>query len=384
MSEEETRQIEGKPHWVRSLRNTAGELEQETKTRKSNLIEFFFTMTLVLVTLWLMAYPAVLMDIDWLNTLSIVILAVGAIILILIGPLIHKDEFSGWGLGNPLYLYRDIKEAEKSKKIILITIVCLLITGLTVAAYIFWTEVAGFVGIDEVTALQFRDGVGGAALVIGIGFLLSFLFATLIIRYDNFLTALVTAFKLIIPLVILMIVCAWIINGPEVFLLFNPVSFILNVFGYIFWGAIQQLLFSSYFGTRVRKGFGPADEEKYIKEKRFWVAFLNGMFFGLLHIPSWYLLGITWFLGIFLSYVFMEDKNRNLVALGLIHGVLGSMLGWLFSSGEQLEGGGGLDVNMSVGPWSVKTFDISIFIFVGILVALFVAAMIYVYKKWED
>ena len=384
MSEEETRQIEGKPHWVRSLRNTAGELEQETKTRKSNLIEFFFTMTLVLVTLWLMAYPAVLMDIDWLNTLSIVILAVGAIILILIGPLIHKDEFSGWGLGNPLYLYRDIKEAEKSKKIILITIVCLLITGLTVAAYIFWTEVAGFVGIDEVTALQFRDGVGGAALVIGIGFLLSFLFATLIIRYDNFLTALVTAFKLIIPLVILMIVCAWIINGPEVFLLFNPVSFILNVFGYIFWGAIQQLLFSSYFGTRVRKGFGPADEEKYIKEQRFWVAFLNGMFFGLLHIPSWYLLGITWFLGIFLSYVFMEDKNRNLVALGLIHGVLGSMLGWLFSSGEQLEGGGGLDVNMSVGPWSVKTFDISIFIFVGILVALFVAAMIYVYKKWED
>lgn len=384
MSEEETRQIEGKPHWVRALRNTAGELEQETKTRKSNLIEFFFTMTLVLVTLWLMAYPAVLMDIDWLNTLSIVILAVGAIILILIGPLIHKDEFSGWGLGNPLYLYRDIKKAEKSKKIILITIVCLLIAGLTAAAYIFWTEVAGFVGVDEAIALQFRDGVGGAALVIGIGLFVSFLFATLIIRYDNFLTALVTAFKLIIPLAVLMIICAWIINGPEVFLLFNPVSFILNVFGYIFWGAIQQLLFSSYFGTRVRKGFGPADEEKYIKERRFWVAFLNGMFFGLLHIPSWYLLGITWFLGIFLSYVFMEDKNRNLVALGLIHGVLGSMLGWLFSSGEQLEGGGGLDVNMSVGPWSVKTFDISIFIFVGILVALFVAAMIYVYKKWED
>jgi len=178
-----------------------------------------------------------------------------------------------------------------------------------------------------------------------------------------------------------MIVCALIINGPEVFLLFNPIIFTLGVFGYIFWGAIQQILFSSYFGTRVRKGFGPAEDPDDIKKKRFWIAFLNGSFFGLLHIPSWYLLGITWFLGIFLSYVFMEDKNRNIVALGFIHGVLGSMLGWLFSSGETE---GGLDIGMTVGPWSVDYFDISIFIFVGTLVALFIAAIIYVYLKWED
>ena len=111
------------------------------------------------------------------------------------------------------------------------------------------------------------------------------------------------------------------------------------------------------------------------------VAILNGSFFGLLHIPSWYLLAVTWFLGIFLSYVFMEDKNRNLVALGFIHGVLGSMLGWLFSSSEAE---GGLDIEMSVGPWNVEYLDVSIFIVVGVLVALFVAAMIYVYKKWEE
>ena len=383
MKETETKLYltEPKPHWIRYLTNTAGELEQETKTRKSNLIEFFLTMTLILVTLWLMAYPAVLLDIEWLNILSIVILVLGAIILILIGPLVHKDEFKGWGLGNPLYLYRDIKDGRASKKILLISLLSLLIGGLTIAFFIFWTEVSGFVGINESTALGIRDGVGGAAIVLGIGLVISFLFSTLIIRYDNFLTALHTSFKLIIPLAILMVICAWVINGPEVFLLFNPIGFILNVFGYIFWGAIQQLLFSSYFGTRVRKGFAPAKDPEKIKQKRFWVAFLNGMFFGLLHIPSWYLLGVTWFLGIFLSYVFMEDKNRNLLALGVIHGVLGSMLGWLFSSGE-VEGG--LDINMSVGPWNVRNFDISIFIVVGVLVASFIIAMIYVYKKWEE
>ena len=43
MSKNTNRSSEGKPHWIKSLRNTAGELEQETKTRKSNLIEFFLT-----------------------------------------------------------------------------------------------------------------------------------------------------------------------------------------------------------------------------------------------------------------------------------------------------------------------------------------------------
>ena len=114
----------------------------------------------------------------------------------------------------------------------------------------------------------------------------------------------------------------------------------------------------------------------------FFVAMLNGLFFGLLHIPSWYLVGITWLLGVFLSYAFMKDENRNLVALGFIHGLLGSMLGWLFSSGSGEDGG--LEVEMSVGPWSVDYFDITIFIVVGILITVFIAAILYIYLKWED
>jgi len=378
MAEQEERYPEGKEHWVRTIKNTAGELEQETKTRKSNLIEFFLTMTIVLVTLWLMAYPAELLDIDWLNTVAIAILAIGAIVFILIGPFVHKDEFSGWGLGNPKYLIRDIRKADRQKKIILLSIVSILIMGLTVAFYVFWTEVADFIGIDEPEAIEIKNSLGGTALIIGGGLFAAFLFSTVIIRYDNFLSALKTSLKIIGVLALLMIVCAFLINGPEAFLGFSLIGFILNFFGYIFWGTIQQLLFSSYFGTRIRKGFAPAKDPDKIKKKRFWVAFLNGSFFGLLHIPSWELLGITWFLGIFLSYVFMEDKNRNIVALGVIHGFLGSMLGWLFSSG------GTVDVDMSVGPWSVDYFDPVIFIFVGIHVALYIAAMIYVYKKWKE
>ncbi|MHA1291531.1 MAG: hypothetical protein ACTSQJ_02555 [Promethearchaeota archaeon] len=370
----------GKAHWVRSIENTSGELEQETKSRKSNLIEAFLVMILILVDLWLIAYPAVLLGIEWLNILSIAILVVGAIIIILISPNIHKDEFTGWGLGNPKYLIEEIKNAEKSKQIILISIVGILISGLTAAAYIFWVEIADFLGINETQALQMKENIGGKIIIIGLGCLIAFLFATIVIRYDNFGTSLLTAFKIIIPLAILMIIVALILNGTKVFLTFNAGSFALNVFGYLFWGVIQQLLFSSYFGTRIRKGFAPAENSEDIKKKRFLVAFLNGAFFGLLHIPSWYLLAVTWFLGIFLSYVFMKDENRNLVALGFIHGTLGSMLGWLFSSSEAE----GLNIEMSVGPWNINTFQIEIFIVVGIIIAFFIMATIYVYFKWED
>lgn len=380
MTEERAIKSEPKPHWETYLANTSGELEQETKSRKYNAIEFFGAMILVLSVLWLFAYPlGVLMGIEIVNTISYIILGIAAIWL-LVSPLVHKDEFSGWGLGNPKALYTNIKNSKNPKKIALISIVVLLIVGLTAALNIFWVEVAGFLQISENQALEFQQSAIGPVVIIAGGVAVSFLFATVLLRYDNFLSALKTALKVIGVLAALMIVCALLINGLAVFLSFDPASFALNFFGYIFWGAIQQLLFSSYFGTRVRKGFAPAEEPQYVRERRFWISLLNGFFFGLLHIPSWELMLITWLLGVFLSYVFMEDKNRNLIALGVIHGLLGSMLGWLFASPEAE----GLNVEMSVGPWSVDYFDPMIFIVVGIIIAGFSAAIIYINEKWDN
>ncbi|MGV9203658.1 MAG: type II CAAX prenyl endopeptidase Rce1 family protein [Promethearchaeia archaeon] len=372
-----------KPHWEVAIRNTAGEFEQEMMSRKENAIEFFAVMAFLLADLWLVAYPAVLLGIEWLNTLSIVLLVIGALYLFFVSPNIHKDEFHGWGLGNPVNLFREIKAAEKKKKYTLLAIILGLIIGLTLAVFLLWTEVADFVGIDEETAIASKSNIGGSLLIIILGAVVAILFSTICIRYDNFLSALKTAFLIIIPLAIFMLILGSMVNGLDVFEAFNAPEFALNVFGYIFWGFIQQLLFSSYFGTRIRKGIPPADDLKSSqqRQRRWLVALLNGSFFGLLHIPSWWLLLGTWILGIFLSYVFMEDKNRNLVALGFIHGFLGSMLGWLFSS-EEAEGG--LDIEMSVGPWNVEYLDISIFILVGILMVLFIGAIIYIYKNWEE
>ena len=232
-----------KPHWQKYVRNTAGEHEQEMFSRKENLMEFFSVMTLILVDLWLIAYSAVLLGIEWLNVLSMVILVAGALFLFFVSPNLHKDEFTGWGLGNPLTLFRNLKEAEKSKKIALSALILGLIIGLTVAVYVLWIDVADFLGLDEVDALAFKQGAGGSIAIIGLGAIVAFFFCTICIRYDNFLGALKTAFLIIIPLAILMLILGPIINGIDVLMTFDPLDFALNVFGYIFWGFIQQLLF---------------------------------------------------------------------------------------------------------------------------------------------
>jgi hypothetical protein len=105
------------------------------------------------------------------------------------------------------------------------------------------------------------------------------------------------------------------------------------------------------------------------------VATLSGSCFGLIHINSYGLVAVTFLLGIALTYVFMEDKNRNLVALGFIHGLLGSSFGTFFSKGKS----GALEVDYSVGPWNVDNPTWGVLVF-PVLCILFYAALILWYS----
>jgi hypothetical protein len=80
------------------------------------------------------------------------------------------------------------------------------------------------------------------------------------------------------------------------------------------------------------------------------VATLSGSFFGLIHIDSYGLVLVTFGLGTILSYLFMEDRFRNLAAAGFAHGLLGSTFGKLFRP----ETAGPLRVGYRVGPWNVE------------------------------
>jgi len=231
--------------------------------------------------------------------------------------------------------------------------------------------------MNSTDAESFLSSPGGALAVIGLGMIAGFLVATLLIRYDNFLNALKVAL-VVITILGSMLVGAGIAFDPSGLDRFDLENFALNFAAYIFWGALQQFLFAGYFGMRFQKAFCPAvdakepgnpteQEARKMYLKRFWVALLAGSYFGLIHVPSWYLVGFTWLLGVVLSWFYMKDKNRNLLAMGIIHGCLGALANVFFES----------NVSFSVGPSTGYAITIApVFWIVGIILAIHQAIIV--------
>lgn len=364
---------------VSSIANTCGELERESKSRTYNIVEAFVMMTYCLAILWLVIYPyGELMRINAIELAGQILLGFGAVYVLFYSSYIHKDTLSSWGLGNPVALYTSIRNRSPVGRIICTSGVLLIIVVLTYLYYYAWTEIT-----REMFRLSWKEAVRiqatdvGNAMIIASGLIMATVFVIFIIRYDNFLSALFTAFKIILVLGTLEYMAAFAVMGKVAFADFRPRQFAFNFFGYVFWGMLQQLLFSSYFGTRFRKGFAPTADPARLWQKRLWVAVLNGSFFGMIHINSWGLVAICWLLGTILSWVFMEDKNRNLVALGLVHGFLGSSTGWLFDARKA----GGFRIVMGVGPGHMQGFDLLTVVVVLTIIAVHLLVIVYLLRR---
>lgn len=370
-----------RPKQDRFLANTAGELERESRSRRFNVIEAFLVMTILLITLWYVQYPfGILRGIEIVNTATTIFFVVAALYCLFVSPFLHRDTLHSWGLGNPLELWRTLKESAGLKRGVLVLVLALMTGGLCFAFYVNWPSAARLLfGVRRDAAQAFQSGSAGPPLVFLLGLALSLFFTTCVVRYNNFVSAFITALKIILVLGGALYAAAFAVMGPSAFSDFQGTKFALDVFGYVFWGAIQQLLFCSYFGTRLRKGFAPATLPGNMWKMRLFLAVLNGAFFGIIHINSWLLVAVCWLLGAFLSWVFMEDRNRNLIALGFIHGFLGSSVGWLFNR----EKAGGFRMNMGVGPAHMDGFDLLTVVVITLLIAAFVAFMVWALIRWR-
>ncbi len=423
------------------LRTTAGDLEAERRSRVWNALEALGIMVFVLVVLWPFAYGCgILPGIRAVHVAANAMLVAGGAFILFVLPFVHGDTLDSWGLGNPKALWRVLRHGTPGQRARYGAIVLALFAVLNYANYNQWHEVAGFFGLDKTTALELRGSFPGILAVFAVGAALSGLIIFAAIRYDNFPSAFATAMKVSLPLLVLMFLAALVDRGWEVVHTFRPTTWLLGVFGYVFWGFIQQLLFSAYFGTRFRKAFAPSSTLGNTSNwgqtvalfaagtgvlgaaaiavavriaygewgldaaqlaltalflapigavyghffrrdsKRLLVATLAASCFGLIHIDSYGLVFVTWGLGIVLVYVFMEDKNRNLVALGFIHGLLGSSFGEFFSSGKS----GLLEVDYSVGPWNVDDPTAGALIIPMLCIGVYVAIMAWCVEKIRE
>ncbi|GAB4314906.1 MAG: hypothetical protein Kow0069_16480 [Promethearchaeota archaeon] len=334
------------------VQNTAGQLEQETKSRHWNVVEALVAMALIQVVMWAVWFPMELAEKPDAETVAVALFVPLALYFLFVSPFLHKDTLKGWGLGDPRHVVEKLRGGPAKSRAFFAAVVLLLVVVGAVAVSAFWEDVAGFVGLNDADAAAFKASPGGAIAVALLGGAVGAFLALFVVRYDNFLNALKVALVVIVALGVPLFLLALTIGDVSQV---SASEFAVGVFGYIFWGAIQQFLFSSYFGTRFRKGFAPSEElegpaaatreqEKRLYKRRFLVSVINGSFFGLIHVPSWTLTAFTMTLGVVLSWLFMKDANRNLLALGLIHGFLGSMAGQFFSDDV---------VEMSVGPSAV-------------------------------
>lgn len=430
--------------WTRSVITTAGDLEREAKSRVQNALEGFGVMVFVLTMLWPVGYLfGVLMDSNAVNVGVNITLVLGGIYLLFIAPFLHKDTAESWGLGNPRALGRMLRDSPPARQTLLIAIMAALFIGLNVVNFLRWNDVVRFFNFNQLARFfgaadprmqTLNHSFPGVLFVFSFGAALSLVIITCAIRYDNFLSAFRTALIISLPLLLLSFLAAYLHRGTAAFQNISLGKWTLGVFGYVFWGFVQQLLFSSYFGTRFRKAFAPSrapgnvipPDQRFaltvkfalafgltgavlafaairalygpgsfnlqllawvagflaplgavygyfycLDKKRLLVATLSASCFGLIHIDSYGLVAVTWGLGIVLVYVFMEDKNRNLVALGFVHGLLGSTFGTLFSKGDA----GVLEIDYSVGPWNIEHPTALAMIFPMLCIAVYLAFM---------
>lgn len=434
------------------LTNTAGEYEQEARSRQFNSIEAFSVYTFILVFIWPVWYFfGRYLGYEWVQTAVIGPLALGVIFLLFISPRLHRDTLTSWGLSHPRYLFALLKESDTPKRATILGIMAVVFLGLNYTNYVQWPFVAKFLQISKieiggVLVRDFNTFFPGVLFVFAVGVSLSALILLFAVRYDNFLPAIGMALKVSLPLAALIFLGAMLhgwAEGYNPFQEWEPSKYALDVLGYIFWGFTQQLLFTAYLGNRFRKAFGPdvhpraplsagemwtrglimgavlaaiiavlavigvyvvsgADAVSplvilwiflftlpitssygyfFTKEKkRLLVATLAASCFALIHIDSYGLVAVTFLLGIILIYVSMEDRYRNLMALGFIHGLLGTTFGFFFDN----KNSGALTVDYSVGPEGVENPTLWVLVFPMVCIAAFVFGMIWSTRHLPD
>lgn len=332
---------------VSDLVTVGGFAERDSRSRLDNRAEAFITMGLIMVALWWIAHPfGVLQESRAASAIAISIVTLVGVWCIFISPWWHGDTLSSWGLGDPRQVWRRLCQAYQRREtrwLVLFLAFNLLV--LVLFLFNFPSMVAFAAKSRQAACMAFFTTPFGWIVRVIACCLLAMLVTFAVMRYDNLRHAWRPAVVGIAVLGTIEAVatCLWPSSKG-----LRDDRWLLAMIGYIAWGTLQQLLFCGYFGNRLRKGFAPAANAAWAGSKRLAVALLSGLFFGIIHIPSWNLVLFTIVLGTYLSWFFMDDRYRNLLVLSLIHAVLGSIARIFFYG----------SVEMSVGPWNADNMGI--------------------------
>jgi len=265
----------------------------------------------------------------------------GALIhIIFVSARLHHDTPDDWGLGSPVRFIRELWRGPgaRGKQIRV-----LLVNAAILLAVLFArneTEEILRKVVGQSTPFNLKEGV--PAWIVGlVSFGIVNLFLFCVIRYRRFKRAAKIVGIYLAILIALIAVAGYVMiyvraKGSVELRLGNGFK---SVTTYIIWGTLQELLFLSYFNTRIRKGISSP----------LLSALLTAVVFSLFHLTAYELMTVCFFIGIVWALIFQAEPNVFL--LGLAHGVSGG-----FGSAFKVHLPGGLEVpkmKATVGPFNV-------------------------------
>ncbi|MGV9171826.1 MAG: CPBP family intramembrane glutamic endopeptidase [Promethearchaeia archaeon] len=352
------------------LMNEDADADYVKKIRLWNLIEAFMVYGLILLIVWVSMLDTSLW---WMWA------GLGALLFwtLIFSPLIHykyeknvflteKQRTRGtWfyvfecrGLGSPkrYYFSEDGEQPYLKKYFKQIISVTVFLDILFIGALIGYdAEASAMLGAvsDNLVAKIFLE----IALIALVDFLLIFLAYPVMFRLDNFdgsVKFMIAFILFTIPFILIFNLFFQLVQpalGPvlgdnpyfgfqgdtaaERLLALNLIEVMGQWAGYVFWGWLQQLLFLGVFNTYFARAF-----EIREKKQRRYACLCSALFFGLIHLPNFWLSIFTFISGYIWAYFFMQ--SRNLWAMGIIHGLGGTLLNKL------------APINFSVGPSEVS------------------------------
>lgn len=318
--------------------------EKVKKARIWNFVEPIIAYAIVLIVIW----TSMLED----DQMYWVVPIFGVLILwvLIFSPLVHynyekdvflrEDQRNKWfyvfearGLGSARRFFYAVNGQpplfKKYKKEIILMLSILSIIGI-LALISFqeeYFEILSDIGLPATPAIAI---ILGFVVLIVFNFVMFFGFS-IMTRFDTLKAGLKHALYMIgigIPLVLFFSLIFYLfpslpyLTGTSVaekFASFNILDYFGQFFGYIFWGYLQQLLFLSVFSTHFTRAFDVSKKSGQILASLF-----SSLFFGLIHLPVFWLSIFTWLGGFFWSMYFMRSKN--LWGMGISHGALGTLL----------------------------------------------------------
>ncbi len=289
------------------------------------------------MTAWAMALIWGLLPLNAVGKqIAQILLGLTAVYILFVSPHRHGDSLEDRGLGSLSGFFTCLKQGEHRwlARVTLVLGNLLLILCFYYSVGLLQDIVAG--ALRRMGGLRIsRELPGWVWLSLSLG--LYNLLIGFLMRWDNIGRAgRLIAGYLLVGMLFVVVAGYWYIyvkHGGWVE--FVPERGFKRISSYILWGTLQELLFLSYFNTRLRKGLSSP----------LLASVLTATIFAVFHLRAYTLMTICYLIGV--VWALMFQAAPNLMLMGIAHGIGGG-----FGSAFAVKGMEMFKINARVGPFA--------------------------------